>query len=240
MYGYPPSAAGWGGTPAPGYVPALGSTPPYGPLPYGHQPYGVPAQREPQPRSSRSTAALIVVALVVALGAGCSVYALMQGSGGGTDGRNSPSRASTPPTTSGPITSVPSTPAGESPSPNAPAAGTIPEAYLGTWTAAIDNSSGHSTRSLVIQQGEVGDTVLSLTADGPTSSGTYHCVFQAELAQPPTADGPLEIGPSTVTVGDPASSCTPGAATELTVLPDGRLKRVNSSNGESLTYTKGG
>ncbi|OIJ89802.1 hypothetical protein BIV24_19540 [Streptomyces colonosanans] len=197
-------------------------------------------QQEPRRRSSRSTVALLVAALVVALGAGGSVYALMRGDGIGGGGGGSPSPTSAAPTTSGPGTSEPSTPATSGPASHSPGASAVPAAYLGTWTAGIDNSTGHSTRRLVIQQGEVGDTVLSMTADGPTDQGTYHCVFQAKLAQRPTADGPLEIGPSTVTVGEPASSCTPGAATELTILPDGRLKRLNMSDGKSVTYTKGG
>ncbi|NUR67914.1 MAG: serine-threonine protein kinase, partial [Streptomyces sp.] len=36
----------------------------------------------------------------------------------------------------------------------------------------------------------------------------------------------------------PASSCTPGAATEIILRSDGTLERVNTSNGEKLTYTK--
>ncbi|MER6352983.1 protein kinase [Streptomyces sp. NPDC001634] len=239
-YGYPHGSGGWGGAPAPAPGPAFGSTPPYGPPPYGPTPYGDPGQQEPQRRSGRSTAALIVVALVVALGAGGSVYALMRGDGNGTGGGAGPSHTSAAPTTPGPSTPAPSTPASESPTSQSPPAGTVPEAYLGTWTATIDNSTGHSTRRLVIQEGGMGDTVLSLTADGAADSGTYHCVFQAKLAEKPTSDGPLKVGPSTVTAGEPASSCTPGAATELTILPDGRLKRVNTSNGESLTYTKEG
>ncbi len=81
--------------------------------------------------------------------------------------------------------------------------------------------------------------MLTLVADGPTSDGgTYHCVFAAKLVQQPAADGPLEIGPSTVTSGAPASSCTPGEATEVTLLPDGRLRRAKADGAESLTYTK--
>jgi hypothetical protein len=181
----------------------------------------------------------MVVALIVALGAGGSVYALLRGDGTGTGG--SPSRTSAaattpaPRTSGGPSTSEqPSTPASPSPSSSSTSAGAVPDAYLGTWTAAIDNSTGHNTRRLVIRQGEVGSTVLSLTADGET----YHCVFQAVLAEKPTGDGPLRVGPSTVTAGEPVSSCVPGAATELTLLPDGRLKRVSTGNGESLIYTK--
>ncbi|MGW5094177.1 protein kinase domain-containing protein [Streptomyces nodosus] len=218
-----------------------GSTAPYGPYPYGPHPFGDPARQEPPRRSGRSTAVLIAVALVVALGAGGSVYTLMQGDDPGTGGRARPgpshpagpaaSAATTPPPAASPTASP-------SPSSSASAAGAVPDGYLGTWNAAIDNGSGHNTRRLVVQQGEAGDTVLSLTADGPSGGGTYHCVFHAELTGRPTGEGPLEIGPSTVTEGSPLSSCTPGGATELTLLPDGRLRRLNPATGESLTYTK--
>ncbi|MFD0136939.1 protein kinase [Streptomyces sp. NPDC059687] len=228
-YGYPQHAGGRGGATDQAY----GPTPPYGPSPYGD-----PGQPEPARRSGRSTAVLIVVALVVALGAGGSVFALMRGGGIGTSGGAAPSHTSAAPTTHDPTTPAPSSPVSASPTSPSPAAGAVPDAYLGTWNGSIDNSGGHSTRSLVIEQGDVGDPVLSLTAEGPAGSGTYHCVFRAKLAEEPASGGPLRIGPSTVTVGSPASSCTPGAATELTILPDGRLERLNTSTGESLTYTK--
>ncbi|MFE2972310.1 protein kinase [Streptomyces sp. NPDC059340] len=236
-YGYPQS--GWG---APG---SYGPTPPYGPgmptTPYG--PAGVP-EPEPPRRSGRSTAALIVVALVVALGAGGSVYALMQGgtAKGGDDAKAS-SAASTNPTSPDsppPSPSDPSSSPSDSPSSQASQGGTIPEGFLGTWDASIDNATGHNTRRLTIQQGAVGDTVLSLVADGPSGSSTYHCVFRAELTAAPGAGGPLVIGPSEVTGGAPVSSCSPGAASEITLLSDGRLRRVNTGSGESLTYTKSG
>ncbi|MFD6994966.1 protein kinase [Streptomyces mirabilis] len=236
-YGYP--QGGWG---APG---SYGPTPPYGPgmptTPYG--PAGVP-EPEPPRRSGRSTAALIVVALVVALGAGGSVYALMQGgTAKGTDDAKASSAASKSPTSPDSPRSSPSTPSSspsDSPSPQTSQGGTIPEGFLGTWDASIDNATGHNTRRLTIQQGAVGDTVLSLVADGPSGGSTYHCVFRAELTAAPGAGGPLVIGPSAVTGGAPISSCSPGAASEITLLSDGRLRRVNTGSGESLTYTKSG
>ncbi|MFB8129886.1 serine/threonine-protein kinase [Streptomyces mirabilis] len=237
-YGHP--QGGWG---APG---SYGPTPPYGPgmptTPYG--PAGVP-EPEPPRRSGRSTAALIVVALVVALGAGGSVYALMQGGPAkGTDDAKASSAASKSPSSLDSSPSSPSTPSSspsDSPSPQAShGGGAIPEGFLGTWDASIDNATGHNTRRLTIQQGAVGDTVLSLVADGPSGSSTYHCVFRAELTAAPGAGGPLVIGPSEVTGGAPISSCSPGAASEITLQSDGRLRRVNTGSGESLTYTKSG
>lgn len=250
-YGYP--QAGWGGPPqAP-----FGSTPPYGPgptAPYGPDgntapygptpPYGpvpVPAGPGAGRRSGRSTAFLVVVALVVALGAGGSVYALMQGggSGGDDDSKASPAASAGPASPDGSASRAPSA-ASPSPSAEASASGTVPAAYLGTWETTIDNATGHNTRRLTIRQGEVGEPVLTLTADGPAGSGTYHCVFQATLTSAPAAGGALEIGPSEVTSGEPLSSCSPGSASEITVLPGGGLRRVNTTSGEALTYTKSG
>jgi serine/threonine protein kinase len=242
-YGYPQPGT-WGATPA--YAPAPGSTPPYGP-PYdpAYGP-GAGAPQQPPHRSGRSTAFLIVVALVVALAAGGSVYALMSGGGDSNRAGGDPTAS---PTTSAPTTADP-TNQGPAQDPTAqpsktaeetPAGGAIPTKYLGSWTAVFDTGQGSNTRRLTIQQGEVGDIVLSLTADGPEGAngeGTYHCVFQARLVEAPTADGPLRIGPSTVTVGEPPTSCTPGEETELTILPDGSLRRVSAAGGAELTYNK--
>jgi hypothetical protein len=165
------------------------------------------------------------------------VYALMQGGdgdGNGAGGQSTPTQDAGAPSDSGPSPTA-SQPGGTA----SPADGAIPTGYLGTWTTTIDNADGQHTRSLTIQQGEPGDTVLSLVADGPTDGGgTYHCVFEGELTDAPGTDGPLKIGPSTVTVGQPRTACTPGAATEITLLSDGTLQRVNSSSGERLTYTR--
>ncbi|WP_318206187.1 hypothetical protein [Streptomyces sp. SCL15-4] len=237
-YGYPQQtgAGAWGGArQAPAYQPyagGLGSTPPYGP-----PDAGPPA--EPERRSGRSTALLVVIALVVALGAGGSVYALMKnGSGARNQGSGPvPTHAATPRDGSAAPTATSAAP---TPSTSrTSAAGSVPDAYLGTWRTTLGNAGGTGTRELTIRQGEVGDTVLTLVADGPAESGgSYHCVFEAELAEAPAGNGPLAIGPSTVTTGEPASSCTPGEATEITLLPDGRLKRAKASGGESLTYSK--
>ncbi|MFE5816307.1 protein kinase [Streptomyces sp. NPDC056479] len=242
-YGYPPAAPNTppGPTP-PGPHPAYGFAPSYGPGPsYGSTPpYNPPVPYLPAPppedprRSGRSTVALVVVALVVALAAGGSVYAFMNG--GGDDGAGGGPTATA--TATDPATSDPTDPAtSPDPATSEPADGAIPASYLGTWTASIDNDTGQNTRRLTIRQGEVGDTVLSLVADGPAGTGTYHCEFEATLTRAPGGDSPLEIGPSTVTAG-PATSCSPGEATEITLLPDGRLERVNTSSGEKLTYTR--
>ncbi|MGW8629922.1 serine/threonine-protein kinase [Streptomyces sp. NPDC055793] len=225
-HGYAVPAPAWNAPPPSGHPQPYGSggpTPPYGPPPYG-PPYD-------PPRGGRSTALLIAVALVVALGAGGSVYALM--SGGGDD------RADGDPTPT-PTASVSRNTDGSAPTVDTDRPtrdGTIPAAYLGTWATTIDNASGVHTRTLTIRQGEVGDTVLSLAADGPAGNGTYHCVFEADLTDTPGPEGPVTVGPSAVTTG-PSTTCTPGAPTEIALLPNGALQRTNTTTGEILTYTR--
>ncbi|WP_066953137.1 serine/threonine-protein kinase [Streptomyces lushanensis] len=229
-YGPPPPAP-YGASPAYGrQVTPFGPTPPYGAAP-------APAQQRPG-RNPRGTAALIAVALIVAIAAGGSVYALMNGGGAQDDGKARVSGSADPKPPAG-ATARPS-PSASASATEGTAEGAVPEKYLGTWTGGLDTAAGYSTRRLVIRQGEVGETVLSLTADGPAQDGgEYHCVFEAPLASAADPGAPLRIGPSEVTEGEPLSSCTPGKPTELTILPDGSLHR-ESNGGESLTYTKGG
>ncbi|MFJ7075649.1 serine/threonine-protein kinase [Streptomyces sp. NPDC098781] len=240
-YGHPPAAS----NPPPGPQPPYGFAPSYGPGPsYGPTPPydpSLPYLPTPPPddarRSGRSTVVLVLVALVVALAAGGSVYALMSGGGDDrADGGPSPTATAADPATADPTD--PATSPDPADSTSAPVDGAIPTGFLGTWTASIDNGTGENTRRLTIRQGKVGDTVLSLVANGPAGTGTYHCEFEAALTEAPGGDGRLRIGPSTVTAGEPATSCSPGGATEVTLLPDGRLERVNSGSGEKLTYTR--
>ncbi|MHC3449505.1 serine/threonine-protein kinase [Streptomyces prasinus] len=224
-----------------------GATPPYGPPPFGTDPppYG-PAR---SPRDGRSTALLVVIALVVALAAGGTVYALMEGGSGDTAGGDSSGRPTdgtsqgTDPSPDGKSsagtdgTDDPNGTGGVVGTDRPPADGAIPDDYLGNWSTTIDNASGLHSRRLTIQQGDTGDTVMSLVAEGPTGNGTYHCVFEGDLTGTGSG-GRLEIGPTTVTVGRPLSACTPGAASAVTLLPDGTLRRVSTGSGEQLTYTR--
>ncbi|MEU8709418.1 serine/threonine-protein kinase [Streptomyces sp. NPDC048565] len=208
----PPPSYGYPHGPAPAY--GYGTTPPYGPGAFA--PPSPPPERR---RGAGSTVLLVAVALAVAAGAGWGVYSFMRSGGG---------EPTTPPT--GTVS-----PSGDGSSSD----GSVPSGFLGTWSGAIDSGGGESARRLVVRQGGVGDTVLSLTAEGPLDGGgSYHCVFQAELDSRPSSGGPVRIGPSRVTRGEPKSSCTPGEATVLTLLPDGTLRREITSTGQSLTYTK--
>ncbi|MFI9014447.1 serine/threonine-protein kinase [Streptomyces griseus] len=237
-------------TPASRTPPPAAPIPP-APHPYGphHSPYGAATHQQPAPhpasgrtaeqsyppayfapapppparerRSAGATAALIAVAAVVAIGAGGSVYAFMNGTAPGKTASPGPSGSAGPG-------------GGEQ-----DGGGAVPKGFLGTWTGSIPGEQGASSRTLTIRQGNVGDQVLVLTAEGPLASGsTYHCEFTASLADRPAEDGPVRIGPSTVSSGRPAASCTPGKPTELTLLPDGDLRRSTAGTGESLIYTK--
>lgn len=218
----------------PGYGTAFGPTTPYGSPQF--VPPGPPLPEPAARRSTASTVALLAVALVVAIGAGGAVYVFTQDDNG---------RLTASPTTSATPSAASSGPSPGSPSQKTPSPqekngeGSLPAGYLGTWSGTIDNGSGRSTRELVIQQGEVGDTVLSLTAKGPLGTGgAYHCVFQADLEERPSGGSSVRIGSSRVTDGEPMSSCTPGKPTVLTLLPDGSLRREAADTGESLTYTR--
>ncbi|MGW1297138.1 serine/threonine-protein kinase [Streptomyces sp. NPDC002533] len=199
---------------------------PLAPIPPGHfAPPPPPPARER--RSAGATVALIAVAVVVAIGAGGSVYAFMKGDGPGTTASPGPSGSA----------DAGSGGKGQQGS----GQGAVPEGFLGIWSGSIPGEQGASTRTLTIRQGDVGDQVLALTAEGPLASGsTYHCEFSAPLADSPAGDGPVRIGPSTVSSGRPASSCSPGKPTELTLLADGTLRRTTTGTGESLIYTKSG
>ncbi|MGW6464015.1 protein kinase domain-containing protein [Streptomyces rubiginosohelvolus] len=199
---------------------------PAAPIPPAHfAPTPPPPARER--RSAGATIALIAVAVVVAIGAGGSVYAFMKGDGPGTTASPGPSGSAD--TGSG------------GKGQQGSGQGTVPEGFLGTWSGSIPGEQGSSTRTLTIRQGDVGDQVLALTAEGPLASGSsYHCEFSAPLADSPAGDGPVRIGPSTVSSGRPAASCTPGKPTELTLLPDGTLRRTTTGTGESVIYTKSG
>ncbi|MFF4751585.1 protein kinase [Streptomyces sp. NPDC001270] len=226
-----PAGHGHPQQPYPLYGDGSGPTPRYGPSPVAPDAYGPGPGPKKERRGSRASVLLVAIALVAALAAGGSVYAVLNQGAPDDDARGG--TATTAPPDSGRATT------GAPPS-SGSADGAVPTAYLGTWTASIENAAGHNTRELTIEQGKVGDSVLTLVADGPSDGGgTYHCVFRAELTEQPGSEGPLRIGPSSVATAEPASSCTPGSATEISLLPDGRIRRMTQSSGETLTYSRG-
>ncbi|WP_031083977.1 serine/threonine-protein kinase [Streptomyces sp. NRRL WC-3549] len=232
---HPPPAPAGPAAPPPPYgfpsppVPAYAHTPPYRP--------SAPPRPVPERRRTVPAVALAVVAVLVAVGAGWTVYSFMDGGDHRTTASPPPSPTNSP---SGGASPGPSTgPSADASTDGQNGDGSLPAGYPGTWSGSVEGGAGQSTRRLVIQQGGVGDTVLSLTAEGPLDTGgSYHCVFRAELQSEPGSGSPVRIGPSRVVTAEPASSCTPGKPTVLTLLPDGSLRREIPETGESLTYTR--
>ncbi|MGW0701541.1 serine/threonine-protein kinase [Streptomyces sp. NPDC002867] len=222
-YGYPHTP------PAPAlYAPAA-----YTPASYTHVPAPTPPPA-PEPRTSRgSTLALIAVALVVAVGAGGAVYTFMSKDKdkGGTTAKPEPG-----PTSSSASGST--TPSGDAkgPSPSSSpstATGGVPQEYIGSWRASFDTADGTNVREMTITQGERGEQVMTLSGTGPN----YDCRWSATLRAP---GPPLELGPTTVTFGDPVS-CAPGQWSRLDMPDDSTIVReLVGSGGEPLTYTKTG
>jgi hypothetical protein len=117
-------------------------------------------------------------------------------------------------------------------------AGVLPEKYLGTWKGAIENDLGHNTRTMVIRQGYAGETVMTLTADGPKVTGdAYHCVFKAQLDS--VTIGAIRLSESTVASAKPPTECKPGRASTLTLVGEDKLHRANDDGSDrGLTYTR--
>ncbi|GGT28313.1 hypothetical protein GCM10010271_35490 [Streptomyces kurssanovii] len=214
--------------------PTYGYPQPYRPAPYHPAPYP-PGPHAPAPaprRGSRGgTPALIAVALVVALGAGGSVYAFMsKDEGKRTTADPKPSSTSSAPT-SPPASS--GTPAPTGTPPTAQTAGDVPQEYVGTWRASFETADGTNTRVMTIIQGVTGEQVMTLSGTGPN----YDCRWSATLRAP---GPPLELAPTAVTFGDRVS-CAPGQWSRLNMTNDVTIIReLVGSTGEPLTYTKTG
>ncbi|MFD7095572.1 serine/threonine-protein kinase [Streptomyces xanthophaeus] len=197
----------------------------------GHPTYPAFAPQEAE-RVDRSRAAstvfLLAVAVVVAVAAGGTVYAVMNGSadpvppGGATGAAPDPTRPTGGAGPSGPSgTARTGTPA------PAPAPGALPEAYLGTWRA----TTGTQTWQLTLGPGVVGEPVMTLSVQDPA----FACTWRATLRSAPD---PVELDASTVTSGAPPT-CRPGSWSLLRLLPDGSLRReLAGGSGTPLTYRK--
>jgi len=107
--------------------------------------------------------------------------------------------------------------------------GGLPADYLGTWETTVGGSALNGRR-LTLTQGTTGDTVLTMTATGPS----FRCAFAATLT---SAGPPVRLGPSTVVSG-PTDTCLPGEPSTLEMV-GGKLRRV-SDDGKALTYHRTG
>ncbi len=192
------------------YGQSYGPGPAYNtPLPPGYfTPVTAPAPT-PVRRSTGATVALVAVAIVVAIGAGGSVYAFMNHQGGDspTPGPSS-STGNSAGGSAGSSTGSSGDPAGTGDE------GTVPEDYLGTWTASLPGERGASTRKLIIRQGGVGDQVLALTAEGPWRSAprtTASSPLPSPPGPPPTKTNRSSSGPPPSPWAAPPPPAHPGS-----------------------------
>ncbi|KUJ65157.1 hypothetical protein ACZ90_51135 [Streptomyces albus subsp. albus] len=209
-YGYPQPPAHQGG---PGHQPGPG-------------PSAAPGRRRPQRQQRSRTPLIALAALLVTglVGGGVALYVMRnddssdhrsKGDSGGGNGASSGGSGS-----------------------HLPGPGAVPQRFLGTWKSSFDTKTGIQTRQLVVTQGPVGAAVAKITGDGTDASGNpYHCVWKATLTKKGSAGAPLRLAPSTVSVGQPMSSCKPGSATALKPLPDGRIRREGDDL-RTLVYTR--
>ncbi|WP_328861267.1 serine/threonine-protein kinase [Streptomyces sp. NBC_00306] len=205
-------------------------TPPYQQTP---PPYVLTPPPAAPARSNRGTAALIVVALIVAVGAGGSVYAFMGDKDKKTTADPKPGPASSGPETPGSTTPSGSDSPSSTPS-NSPstAEGGVPAEYVGTWTSSFDTADGTNTRTMTITQGSSGEQVMTLSGIGPT----YDCRWSAKLQ---ASGPPLELGPTQVTFGD-RTKCSPGQWSRLELSNGTIVRELVGSGGAPLTYRKTG
>ncbi|QNP67450.1 serine/threonine-protein kinase [Streptomyces genisteinicus] len=225
---------------APAVPPAARPAGPPAALPGGAP--GAPGPHPSAPGRSRiaGTLALVAVALVVALGAGGAVYAVMSGDGGpGTGAAGRTPSGDTSARADGTAEAGASAGAHGDEAATTPSAspsaeeGAVPLEYIGSWRAAFDTAEGTNVRDMTIRQGQPGEMVMTLTGTGPG----YDCSWTATLR---AAGPPLELGPTRVTSGDPAS-CSPGQWSRLDMPSDTRIVReLVGSGGAPLTYEKTG
>ncbi|MCF3142822.1 serine/threonine-protein kinase [Streptomyces platensis] len=196
--------------PPPGPVtPGPASYPPQGyPEQHGHAVAAPATAPVAAPRRRRGARAALVTAVALALaGAGAvTAYAVLNNGGDGVrteDGDRGAAAQSS-------------------------VHGGLPADYLGTWETTVGGSALNGRR-LTLTQGTTGDTVLTMTATGPS----FRCTFAATLT---SAGPPVRLGPSTVVSGP--DGCSPGEPSTLEMV-GGKLRRV-SDDGKALTYSRTG
>ncbi|RLL67665.1 serine/threonine-protein kinase [Streptomyces sp. Z26] len=206
-------------TPPPGAYPSAG----YGAY---QPPYGSP-QGSARGRSGTSVAIGVLVALLLVV-SGVAAYSMFGGSddkndsaqnGSGRRGDDNSSKADTDVDDS-------SDPA------DSQTGDRIPSEMVGMWRRSFGTGEANVFR-LRLQQGKPGETVVTITGDGPT----YSCEFQADL----TSYGPpVRLGPSRVTHKSAEEDCAEGPSTELELTEDGMLRRTFADGREPQIFAPAG
>lgn len=231
--------------PLPPYAAGAAGTPPgsYGPY---HHPPTVHVGPAAAPSHSKTP---YLVALVVAAGllaGGGMVYLLNRDTGTtnagpstSTSGQPAPGPA-TPDSPSTRTTPPPPnpTPPSVGPTTQDPTRAAAPTGYSGTWQTTFDSGAGPNYRTITVS--ESGD--VTIQGSGTLADGTtYTCGWHATRTG--GGGGSMRLGPSAVTQANPASACQPGSSSDLTLLPDGRMRRSFTDSGNkdaSLVYSRTG
>ncbi|MFI9721179.1 protein kinase [Streptomyces sp. NPDC052396] len=197
--------------------------------PPGPHPPTVVHHQPPAPQRRRRPYPLVAIAVLGVLAGAGTVY-LVRHHGTGPAG---PGPSPTAPVTT---TTTASTPAPPTHGPS-PTVGTAQD-YLGTWQSGFDTHGGHSSRTITVQQG-----TARIQGSGFLDDGTaYTCAWDA-VVNGGGNGAPLHLGPSAVVQAQPASACQPGSASDLVLLPDGRMRRDFTDSGTkdaSLVYRRAG
>ncbi|MEU4209676.1 protein kinase [Streptomyces sp. NPDC026206] len=195
----------------------------------------------------RSKTPYIVAAIVTAglLAGGGTVFLLNRDSD--NSARSGPGPAPSAPASSQSPTSSPA-PAPPAPGPTAvggsptPAPDAGPQAFLGTWQSSFGSGSRTNYRTITISGGPV--AAVTIEGSGVLDDGTsYTCRWRTTATGGGSDGSPLRLGPSSVTQANPTAACQPGSASDLVLLPDGRMRRdfVDSGTKDaSLVYRRTG
>ncbi|MEU1817962.1 protein kinase [Streptomyces roseifaciens] len=237
-YGYP-QAHPYGHGHAPGHAPGPYDSGTYvaGPLPYG----------PPAPHRSRTPVVLAAVVAAGLIAGGGVVFLLKQqdsakDSAGGTGPAHSAAPGTSAPSAPATSGSTPAPATSPAPGDDSTGAATGPQAFAGTWQSGFGSGARTNSRTITISRGTV--VTVTIQGSGILDDGTsYTCQWNATATGGGTGGAPLHVGPSSVTRANPASACQPGSASDLVLLPDGRMRRdfVDSGTKDaSLVYRKTG
>jgi hypothetical protein len=184
------------------------------------------------PRKARRGALIAAVVTLVVVAGGATAY--IAGRGGTKDDGARPGPGTGTSTGTAASGSSSGTPSGRTPTQAPthqldPANVTVPSGMVGTWRTSFASDDGDdNTRTLTVEA----DGSVELSGDSPT----YSCSWTMRVV---SAGPPVGLSPSQVVTGMPASSCTAGDGTTLTLVDDTHLRRDNLDPDKApLTYTK--
>jgi hypothetical protein len=155
-----------------------------------------------------------VAALVFVAGGVTAYVALRDGGSAGAAPKPNPTASTPSPTGTG--------------TPTAAAANGL-KAMIGTWQTSFTSAdNGDNTRTLTVHA----NGVVELYG----ASASYSCTWNMMVTD---AGPPVRLSPSKVVTGSPASSCSPGDASTLSLVDATHLRRSDVDDGKApLTYTK--